>query len=61
MRNELPSRSERPSSERVPEGNFRLIRLLVVCIAAAALLMGSGLVRLRKRLERWVYDRHAED
>lgn len=38
-----------------------MVALLVVCIAAAALLMGSGLVRLRERLERWVYDRHAED
>lgn len=38
-----------------------MIPLLVVGIAAATLLMGAGLVRLQERLERWAYDRHAED
>ncbi len=35
--------------------------LLLVCIAAATPLMGAGLVRLQERLERWDYNRHAQD
>lgn len=35
--------------------------LLLVCIAVAAPFAGVGLVHLQDRLERWDYDRHAED
>lgn len=35
--------------------------LLLVCIAAAAPLVGVGLMHLQARLERWDYERHAED
>jgi hypothetical protein len=35
--------------------------LLVVCLSAAAPLAGSGLLNLQARLERWDYERHAED
>lgn len=35
--------------------------LLLVCIAAAAPIAGVGLLNLQARLERWDYERHAED
>ena len=35
--------------------------LLVVCISITALLSAIGLYSLQVRLERWDYDRHAED
>lgn len=35
--------------------------LLLVCIAAAAPLAGLGLMHVQTRLERWDYERHAED
>ena len=35
--------------------------LLVVCLSAAAPLAGIGLLNLQARLERWDYERHAED
>jgi hypothetical protein len=35
--------------------------LLLVCIAAAAPVVGIGLMQLQARLERWDHDRHAED
>jgi hypothetical protein len=35
--------------------------LLLACIAAATPLAGFGLLHLQARLERWDYDRHAED
>jgi hypothetical protein len=35
--------------------------LLLVCITAALPLVGIGLTRLQERLERWDYERHAED
>jgi len=35
--------------------------LLLVCIVAATPLMGAGLVGLQERLERWDYNRHAQD
>ncbi|BBY04160.1 hypothetical protein [Mycobacterium seoulense] len=35
--------------------------LLLVCIAAAAPIAGLGLLNLQARLERWDYERHAED
>ncbi len=37
-----------------------MIPPMVIGDAAAALLVGAGLVRLQERLERWAYDRHAE-
>jgi hypothetical protein len=35
--------------------------LLLVCIAAAAPVVGIGLIHVQARLEQWDYDRHAED
>lgn len=35
--------------------------LLLVCIAVLALVAGMGLLHLQDRLERWSYERHAED
>jgi hypothetical protein len=35
--------------------------LLLVCIAAIAPVAGIGLMQLQARLERWDYERHAED
>jgi len=35
--------------------------LLLVCIAAAAPVVGVGLMSLQTRLEQWDYERHAED
>jgi len=35
--------------------------LLLVCLAAATPLAGVGLVQLQARLERWSYERHAND
>jgi hypothetical protein len=35
--------------------------LLLVCVSAATLLVGIGLLNLQARLERWDYERHAED
>jgi hypothetical protein len=35
--------------------------LLLVCISAAAPIAGVGLVQLQARLERWDYERHAND
>jgi hypothetical protein len=35
--------------------------LLLVCLSTATPLVGFGLVELQARLERWDYERHAED
>lgn len=35
--------------------------LLLVCIAVASPFAGVGLLHLQDRLERWDYERHAED
>lgn len=35
--------------------------LLMVCIAVGAPVAGIGLMQLQARLERWDYERHAED
>jgi hypothetical protein len=35
--------------------------LLMVCFSAATPLAGIGLLNLQARLERWDYERHAED
>jgi hypothetical protein len=34
--------------------------LLLICLAATP-LVGAGLLNLQARLERWDYERHAED
>jgi hypothetical protein len=36
-------------------------QLLMVCFSIAAPVVGSGLVTLQARLERWDHARHAED
>jgi hypothetical protein len=41
-------------------GGFEMT-LLLVCIAAAAPVVGIGLMQLQARLERWAYERHADD
>lgn len=35
--------------------------LLLVCIAVAAPFAGIGLLHVQDRLERWDYERHADD
>lgn len=35
--------------------------LLMACLSAGTPLAGLGLVELQARLERWDYERHAED
>jgi hypothetical protein len=35
--------------------------LLMVCLSAATPLAAIGLLNLQTRLERWDYERHAED
>ncbi|ABK66913.1 hypothetical protein PICSAR240_02390 [Mycobacterium avium subsp. paratuberculosis] len=35
--------------------------LLLVCVAVAAPFAGIGLLQLQARLERWDYERHADD
>lgn len=35
--------------------------LLFVCLAAVAPLVGVGMLQLQARLERWDYERHADD
>jgi hypothetical protein len=35
--------------------------VLLLCISAAAPIAGLGLVLLQSRLERWDYERHAND
>lgn len=35
--------------------------LLMICICAGTPLAALGLYELQARLERWDYDRHAED
>jgi hypothetical protein len=40
---------------------FEMTPLLLVCVAAATPLVGIGLLQLQARLERWDYERHAED
>jgi hypothetical protein len=35
--------------------------LLMVCFSAGTSFAGYGLVKFQARLERWAYQRHAED
>lgn len=35
--------------------------LVLICIAAAAPVVGVGLMQLQARLEQWDYERHADD
>jgi len=35
--------------------------LLLVCLAAATPVLAMGLMYAQARLERWAYERHAED
>jgi hypothetical protein len=35
--------------------------LLMVYFSTGATVVGLGLVKLQARLERWAYERHAED
>jgi hypothetical protein len=47
-------------SSKVRE-RFEMSPLLMVYFAVAAPVVGFGLVKLQSRLERWDYERHAED
>ena len=58
--NELLVVDERQISEGFWEV-LGMTPLLLACIAAAAPLAGFGLLNLQARLERWDYERHAED
>ncbi|AYE94181.1 hypothetical protein C0J29_04620 [Mycobacterium paragordonae] len=40
---------------------FEMSPMLVVLLSAAAPVAGLGLLQLQARLERWDYERHAED
>jgi hypothetical protein len=40
---------------------FEMTPLLLVCVAAATPVVGIGLMHLQARLERWDYERHADD
>ena len=40
---------------------FEMTPLLLVCLAAATPVVGIGLIQLQARLERWDYERHADD
>jgi hypothetical protein len=40
---------------------FEMTAPLLICIAAVAPVVGVGLMQLQARLERWDYERHAED
>jgi hypothetical protein len=35
--------------------------LMLACIAVAAPVAGMGLMQMQARLERWDYERHADD
>ncbi len=58
--NELLVAGERQINRRFLEVG-QMTPLLLACIAAAAPLAGFGLLHLQARLERWDYERHAED
>jgi hypothetical protein len=58
--NELLVDDERLTTERL--WRFKqMTTLLLICIAAAAPVVGIGLMNMQDRLERWDYERHAED
>jgi hypothetical protein len=40
---------------------FHMTPLLMLCLSAATPLAAIGLLNLQARLERWDYERHAED
>ncbi len=40
---------------------FDMSPMLLVLLSAAAPVAGLGLLQLQARLERWDYERHAED
>ncbi|BBX98344.1 hypothetical protein MLAC_36380 [Mycobacterium lacus] len=40
---------------------FEMSALLLVFISAVMPVVGVGLLQLQARLERWDYERHAED
>jgi hypothetical protein len=42
-------------------GGYEMSPLLMVYFSAVTPFAGFGLVRLQARLERWDYERHAED
>jgi hypothetical protein len=42
-------------------GDDREMTVLLICLSAATPIAGLGLVELQARLERWDYERHAQD
>ncbi|OBF09628.1 hypothetical protein [Mycobacterium sp. 852002-10029_SCH5224772] len=57
---ELLAANERQISEGFLEV-LDMSPLLLACIAVVAPVAGVGLMQLQARLERWDYERHAED
>jgi hypothetical protein len=53
---ELPGAVLRGTSRR-----FEMNPALMIYFSATATFVGLGLVKLQARLERWAYERHAED
>jgi hypothetical protein len=45
----------------VAAGGYAMSPLLMVYLSIGTPFVGFALVRLQARLERWDYDRHAED
>jgi hypothetical protein len=45
----------------IAAGGFEMSPLLMVYFSVGTPFVGFGLLRLQARLERWDYDRHAED
>jgi hypothetical protein len=45
----------------VAAGGFEMSPLLMVYFSVGTPFVGFGLLRLQARLERWDYQRHAED
>lgn len=60
MANEPHSGDERATNIRVLEV-FEMSPMLLAFLGAATPLAGLGLLQLQARLERWDYERHAED
>ncbi|BBY39212.1 hypothetical protein MMAN_33460 [Mycobacterium mantenii] len=59
--NELLVADQRQISEGFLEVLPMMSPLLLVCIALAAPFAGIGFLHVQDRLERWDYERHADD
>lgn len=50
-----------PKYRVLAAGGYEMSPLLMVYFSAVTPFAGFGLVKLQARLERWDYERHAED